>query len=273
MAAPPAAAPASPRGGSRKRALDPEQVSAFIAKVLETASEPALQEEARKLQKKQEQFSFSVLSKDKAYTLETIGLKGLVPLDIPPLPEPRKEPSPWLTEAVALVRRYWHVSSSENTTRTLIDVILLGTMKQLPEDKKLNVWGEVSMPQHEASNVYSAADYVLGPPSLEHTPVKGRYVIVVAAKKALDDQDRVQAFAEMKYALEKNNDGLTVYGVLTDALQWCILSLRTDWVPRISAPLYLTAQPKYAEGQLEDLVNTLYAVFLLAVTPTKGKSE
>lgn len=117
------------------------------------------------------------------------------------------------------MRRYWHVSSGENTTRTLIDVILLETMKQLPEDKKLNVWGEV---RRDATNVYDAADYVLGPPSLAHTPVKGRYVVVVEAQKALDDQDRVKAFAEMKYVLDKNNDGLTVYGVLTDAVQWCI---------------------------------------------------
>lgn len=43
----------------RVRALDPEQVSAFIAKVVEQASEhPVLQEEARQApQKKQEQFS------------------------------------------------------------------------------------------------------------------------------------------------------------------------------------------------------------------------
>lgn len=76
----------------------------------------------------------------------------------------------------------------------------------------------------------------------------------------------LRAFAEMKYALDKNNDGLTVYGVLTDAKEWCILSLAPDLVPRLSTSLYLDVQAKYADGQLEDLVNTLCAVFLLAIT-------
>lgn len=34
------------------------------------------------------------------------------------------------------------------------------------------------MPQHDASNVYGAADYVLGP-SMDPPPVNGRYVVVV----------------------------------------------------------------------------------------------
>lgn len=130
---------ASPCGRNHMRALDPEEVSAFFAKVLEKSSEPALQEEARKLQKKQQQYSFSVPS-----TLDTTGLRSIVPLVLPDAPAPPRKPSPWVKEAVARVRRYWHISSSQNTTRALIDVILLETMEQLPEDKKLKVWGEAA---------------------------------------------------------------------------------------------------------------------------------
>ena len=77
----------------------------------------------------------------------------------------------------------------------------------------------------------------------------------------------------MKYALKKNNDGLTVYGVLTDAKDWCILLLAPDLVPCLSTLMQLGVQPKYVEGQLEDLVNTLCAMFLLAVTQVPTKTE
>lgn len=225
--------------------------------------------EAVKLQKKQEQYSFSDLSKNKAYTLSTIGLSDLEDFDIPkPAIKngPSKEPSAWIKEAIALVRQYWHVSSSENTTRTLIDVILLEVLKQLPADKKLNVWGEVNVPKRDDLNVHGAIDYVLGPPSKEDTPTKGRYVVIVEAKNDLHDHDRVQAFAEMKAALKKNNDGLTVYGVLTDAKEWCLLSLGPDHVPRLSAALQLGRDPEFAEAQLKRLLNVLHDVFVMALS-------
>ena len=89
------------------------------------------------------------------------------------------------------------------------------------------------------------------------------------AKNHLQDHDRVQAFGEMKAALKKNKDDLTVYGVLTDAEKWCILSLGPDRVPRISTALLLGTDPEFAEAQLKRLVNMLYAVFILAITQVK----
>jgi hypothetical protein len=225
--------------------------------------------EASKLQKKQEPIPFSALSANRTYTLSTIGLSDLKGFELPKLPEPNKAPSVCLKDYIARIRKHWHLSSSENTTRTLIDAILLEVLHQLPADKSLDVWGEVDFPRRDDSGVYGSVDYVLGPSSLEDTPSKGRYVIVVEAKKALGDHDRVQAFGEMKAALEKNKDGLTVYGVLTDSIQWCVLSLGPDLVPRISIATYLTDQPKYADAQLVDLINVLYAVFVLAVSQSK----
>jgi hypothetical protein len=261
--------PSSSPRTSRKRVLDPE-FGAFIEKVLDPASNfDDIRSEAGKVQKKQEPIPFAALYANRTYTLGTIGLSELKDFELPRLPEPNKAPSSSLKDYIARIRKHWHLSSSENTTRTLIDVILLEVLRHLPADKSLDVWGEVDFPRRDDSGVFRSVDYVLGPPSLEDTPAKGRYVIVVEAKKALGDHDRVQAFGEMKAALEKNRDGLTVYGVLTDSKEWCVLSLGPDLVPRISLPMQLGVQPKYADAQLSDLINVLYAVFVTAVSQAK----
>ena len=148
-------------------------------------------------------------------------------------------------------------------------MILLEVLHHLPADKALDVWGEVNVAKQDDLNVFGSIDYVLGPSSKDDTPTKGRYVVVVEAKNHLQDHDRVQAFGEMKAALKKNKDDLTVYGVLTDAEKWCILSLRPDRVPRMSIPLQLGVQPHIADLQLSALINTLYAVFVLAITQVK----
>jgi hypothetical protein len=240
--------PSSPRGGvSRKRAfVDPEGFDAFLDKILDPAASSVTDEirtEARKLQRKQEQ--------------STIDLSGLQDFDLPKLSEPSKEPSAWVKESIARIRKHWHLSSM----RTLIDVILLEVLHHLPADNALDVWG---------GDVYDSINYyILGPSSKECTP-KRRYVIVAEAKNHLQDQDLLQAFTEMKLALKDNKDDLTVYGVLTDAKEWCILSLGPESVPRISTALLLGTDPESADAQLKRLVNVLYTVFVLAVTQVKN---
>lgn len=275
MATPSAAASpqSSPRAVRKRAFVDAEAVDVFFERFLNPDADiEALRAEARKLQRRQEpdQFTFSTLLAVKAYTLETIGITApLQALEMPAPPFPSREVLPWLTQYLALVTKYWHVDSSENTTHTIIDAILLAVLEQLPDGKKLNVWGEVDVSRSDGFNVYGAIAYVLGAPSLSDTPA-GRYVIVVEANKALGGHDRVQAFDEMKAALERNKKYHmdVVYGVLTDATRWRILSLSAELVPRMSCELFLTTDPKYA-GQLCDLINVLYAVFLMAQEQNK----
>ena len=127
---------------------------------------------------------------------------------------------------------------------------------------KDRITSEVNVAKEDDLNVYGSIDYVLGPSSKEDTPTKGRYVVVVEAKNHLQDHDRVQAFGEMKAALKKNKDDLTVYGVLTDAEKWCILSLGPDRVPRMSIPLQLGVQPHIYNYQLSS-IRCMQCLYLL----------
>lgn len=263
-------APPSPRSprGSRKRPAYDDSALGELLETLKTNADPTtIRQAAEKVTKsKVERYNFSELV---GKTFRDIGLEEVTTVDLPPpLPDPQKEPSATLKENITSIIQCWHVSSSESTARTVIDVVLLEMLtKQLPP-KKLDLWGEVQMEQKVGTLVYGVADYVIGRHSIDVTPA-GRYLVVIEAKKSLQSgkaftQHRMQAFAEMDYARQKNKDGKTVYGILSDGERWHILSLGADRVPCMSphVSVMLDDAPEAIWGPpLKRLVNVLYIVF------------
>lgn len=257
--------PRSPRGPRKRPAYDDSAVVELMDEAKATGDPKLLAAVEKVAKSKVERYNFSELV---GKTFRDIGLEEVTTVDLPPLPDPQKEPSATLKENITSIIQCWHVSSSESTARTVIDVVLLEMLtKQLPP-KKLDLWGEVQMEQKVGTLVYGVADYVIGRHSIDVTPA-GRYLVVIEAKKSLQSskaftQHRMQAFAEMDYARQKNKDGKTVYGILSDGERWHILSLGADRVPCMSphVPLVLADAPEAIWGPpLKRLVNVLYIVF------------
>ncbi|RKO90823.1 hypothetical protein BDK51DRAFT_41873 [Blyttiomyces helicus] len=151
----------------------------------------------------------------------------------------KHEPSQWLKDALHVFFKRWH-RNSENTTRTLIDLMLLDVLDHSAE--RIGGWGEVELSWTDGPIILTGySDYVLSYGDLSDKTDMSSVLVCGEAKCSDAKQNIWQIVAycgivhKARLALEKQN--VTVYGFMTDGDSWEFVRIDNEsnvWTTKVS---------------------------------------
>ncbi|KAJ3052252.1 hypothetical protein HK097_006644 [Rhizophlyctis rosea] len=128
------------------------------------------------------------------------------------------EPSTWLKKGVKKIVKLWAATSSENLSRTLIDLTLLDVLDRTEFEGKLRAWGGVKLRYVAAAGAMEGyADYGIGHADVDSDePAKTTFLLIVEAKRQGEKVSLWQLIAYLGILHQKRKalgKLATVYGI------------------------------------------------------------
>ncbi len=157
-------------------------------------------------------------------------------------------PSNWLNESLEKIKKFGKMSN-EFSTRTVIDQILYDVLEYA---KKYQLWYELDV---DIGEIGGRIDYVIAKSTVGDEPEKP-YIVAVEAKHAkFKVKDINKLKGEIFACLKANNDGKSVYGILTNGDIWQFFKLDGE--------LKLTRSETYWRGDhLNKILGIIYAMII-----------